>query len=195
LLLRECRFLRIEDYILQEARKTPGRAAAAAAARAGQRQIGKIEAGTKMFLRVFVQGLPTLKRSRWHMPLCWVVSKVLQKVNCYASLRCRELYVAMDDSNEEFVRIDFTAVPNPNNEGTQRLQSRTPTGDAAAETLVALDMINRVMGTSTYGQKQDEDVFYSQDEGEGDPSCGADKDDDDDSQWMVDSYMGVGWRV
>mmetsp|Transcript_168081 Transcript_168081/g.539768 ORF Transcript_168081/g.539768 Transcript_168081/m.539768 type:complete len:444 (-) Transcript_168081:56-1387(-) len=130
LILQECGFLRIREYTLQAVRRShwvpmaPGE----------ERQRNRVEAGTCMFLRIFVEGLPALKRSKWHMPLCWAVSKILQKADCNAFLRCRELYVPTDKTNSTFVKVDFLAARESSNDHSLSQQGAwTPAPDPASE--------------------------------------------------------------
>lgn len=130
LILQECGFLRIQEYTLQDVRRNhwvpvaPGE----------ERQRNRVEAGTCMFLRMFVEGLPALKRSKWHMPLCWAVSKILQKADCNAFLRCRELYVPTDKTNSTFVKVDFLAARESLSDHSCSQQGTwTPAPDPAPE--------------------------------------------------------------
>lgn len=91
---RECRFFRISSSTLHTINS-------------GRRKRPTPEGVTKG-LRVFVHGLPAVKRARWQHPMNWCVAKVLQRVGCEAFIRRGELFAPLDAGNSgEIVRLDF----------------------------------------------------------------------------------------
>merc|ERR1712032_73561 len=74
---RECGFLQIRGHRIHlEARKNK-----------------KQKRGVAATLRFFVQGLPWVKRAKWHQPLCWSVMPMLQRCSCAMQMQGGELYV------------------------------------------------------------------------------------------------------
>lgn len=94
LIQRECRFLRLNDTVLypltSEKRRKP------------------LMEGVSKNLRVFVHGLPGLKRSKWQHPLAWCVANLLLRLGCEAFVKRGELFAPLNGSlGGEIVRVDF----------------------------------------------------------------------------------------
>jgi len=62
--------------------------------------------GSIATLRIYVDGLPLIKRAKWSAPLIWSVSAVLQRQGCSSKVQNKELYVLV---NYAHVRIDLVA--------------------------------------------------------------------------------------
>jgi hypothetical protein len=65
--------------------------------------------GVDKCLRVFIHGLPVVRRSKWQHPLAWCVAGVLKRVGCKAFIKRGELFVAFGGSANEVVQIEFSA--------------------------------------------------------------------------------------
>merc|ERR1712217_526078 len=86
----ECGFLRLRGHSIhaEVTRKKPRRGIA----------------GT---LRIYMEGLPRVKRAKWYQPLCWSVMAMLQRCGCTMRMQNGELYV---QAREGIVlRLDFAA--------------------------------------------------------------------------------------
>jgi len=64
--------------------------------------------GSIATLRIYVNGLPLIKRAKWLAPLLWSVSAVLQRHGCPSKVQSNELYVPVNDGANH-VRIDLVA--------------------------------------------------------------------------------------
>merc|ERR1712127_713884 len=65
--------------------------------------------GVKQCLRVYVQGLPALKRHKWQQPMAWSVAVLLQRAGCPAFVKRGELFAPLDSEGSELVRVDLCA--------------------------------------------------------------------------------------
>lgn len=93
---QECGFLCIHRFVLHERRK-PNRH-------------GRGREVVEPCLRVIVRGLPLVKRSRWLLPMSFMVATILQRRGCTCHVKKDSLYVQCPDGDS--MRVEFSPVRN-----------------------------------------------------------------------------------
>jgi len=60
-------------------------------------------------MRVFIQGLPVAKRSKWQCPLAFAMMSILQLQGYAAFVKRGQLFTPLDTATgSEVVRVDFS---------------------------------------------------------------------------------------
>lgn len=90
---QECAFLCIRGFVLHEKRKVNSRRPEA----------------VEQCLRVFIRGLPLVKRSKWLIPLSYAVLAALRRCGCDCHVKKDGLYLHGPDDGS-IVRVEFSPV-------------------------------------------------------------------------------------